>query len=65
MSKAKSAISAENTQGNASSSIAGATELNGGTFTWFFEPKSQSQHTTTLSAEQTKRLEEFVKSMGW
>ena len=64
MSKAKSAISEENTQGNASGSAAGAIELNGGTFTWFLEPKSQSQHTTTLSAEQKKRLEEFVKSMG-
>ena len=63
--KAKGAISAENTQGNASSSMAGAVEVNGGTFTWFFEHESQSQHTTVLSAEQTKRLEEFVKSMGW
>lgn len=63
-SEAKSAISAENTQGNASDSAAGAIELNGGTFTWFLEPKSQFPHTTTLSAEQKKRLEEFVKSMG-
>jgi len=64
-SKGGSATSAENTRENASNSSAGAIELNGGTFTWFFEPKSQAQHTATLSVEQTRQLEELVKSLGW
>jgi hypothetical protein len=64
-SKRGSACGAENKQENASNSSAGAIELNGGTFTWFYEPKSESQNAVTLSSEQIKRLEELVGSLGW
>lgn len=47
---------------NALNSSAGVIDGNGGTFTWFFESRSNSQHIATLSFKQIKQLEELVKS---
>ena len=54
------------TNSSAGPSASGAIELGQGTFTWFFEGRGEGpfQRPVTLTGEQTRRLEEFLVSMG-